>query len=331
MKTPDYSAYIKKSFELTKKYKWLWIYGALVGAGSGTSFNSNLSRTFNNIKTEQNPQNILKDIPKDAANVLGTYTTELKDWFFSIPPPKWLLFTLLMVLLIIIGITIILIVHNWARGALIKGVEMAEKEKEVNLVNTSPYGFKYLKNLIMLSLRLFFIGLILMVLVPLLWTLVFLIIKNVLIFEILWIITGVLLLFVIAFICLIMLTLINIFAERLIVIHNMDLPSAWRKAIVMSKKSILPSVLMGIVNKFIGFAVGLGSLIILGIVIGIPAYLAVKSYSTNPTFSIILVTITAMSFLIFIFISTIISSALTTFNYSNWNQLFNDYFKNNPS
>ncbi len=328
MKTPDYSSYIRASFNLVKRNKWLLIYGALAGAGGGVSLNSNFSRSLNNAKTNQNPQDILKTLPKDTAGVLGSYTSSLKDWFYSIPASKWILFALFLAILIIIGISIVLIIRNWARGSLIKGVDMAYKGEKVDLSNTSPYGFKYLRNLVLLTLRLFLVGLLLTVAAPLLWTLIFLVIKNIMILKILWVIIGILAFFVIVFIGFIFLTLINIFAERLIVLKNMDLSSAWKKAIEMSKKSLFASILMGVINKIIGLFVGLANLIVLGILIGVPAYLAVKLYSTNPAFSVFLGTVTLMSFLIFIFAASLIGAAITTFNFSNWNQLFHDYLKN---
>jgi len=48
MSTPDYSKYLKKSFELTKKNKWLWVFAALVGSGGGFSGGLNFSKLFKN-------------------------------------------------------------------------------------------------------------------------------------------------------------------------------------------------------------------------------------------------------------------------------------------
>lgn len=327
MKTPDYSNYIKKSFELVKKNKWLWIFGALVGTGGGFSLNS-VFDTFKNLNPkEKTPPDILKAIPEKTANVLGSYTSALQDWFYSIPAYKWFLFVILIFAVIVIGMIVSLIIRNWARGSLIAGIEMAEKGHMTNLKNTSSFGFKYLKNLILLSLWLLFIGICLTVITPLIWTVIFLIFRNIMIFKVLWIVVGVLTILVITFVGLIMLTLVNIYSERLIVLKDMAVIDAIKMSIKISKETFLSAILMGIINKVIAAAAGIVSLIILGIIIGIPSYLAFRSFETKPAFSIMLITFTAMSFVIFIFVSTVINSALATFNFSNWNQLFNDYFK----
>jgi len=328
MKTPDFSKFIKISIEVIKKNKWLLIFGALAGSGGGLSFNSgsDISKYFT--PKGQTEPDLIQSIPEKTANVLGTYTSALQDWFYKIPASKWLLLVLLLSLLAAIGIITVVIIQNWARGALIAGIDHASAGKNVNLASTSPYGFKYVKKLILLSLLLFLIVFSITVIAPIIWVVIFLIIKNVTPLSILWIIIGILALIAIFLMAFILTTITNAFAQRLIILKDLKVNEALQKAFVITRRTLLASILTGVVNFAFRTIVGIALIILLAILIGLPSYLVFTSLQSNPTLSVILGTFTAMAFLMFVVFSSIIGAALNVFSYSNWNQLFNEYFIN---
>jgi len=327
MKTPNFSEYIKNSFEIVKKNKWLWIFGALVGTGGSFNSGSRISDMLDKNPGQGTQNNLLKDLPKTTSGVLGDATSALSDWFSQVPTFKWVLFTLIIVLLIVMGITIALIIQNWARGALIKGLDKARQGTHVDLKNTSPDGFAYLKRLIGLSLLLGLVVFGLGVAAPFLWVVIFLVFKNIAILKILWIILGILLFIIIFVLTLLLVTIVNVFAQRLIVLENFGVRAAFKKALYISRQTLLASFLTGFINFCFRLMAGILSLVLLAISIGPSSFIAYNLWQSNPVTSVLLITLTAMSFLVFIFFSSCLMAAMNVFSYSNWNQLFYDYLK----
>jgi predicted neutral ceramidase superfamily lipid hydrolase len=121
-------------------------------------------------------------------------------------------------------------------------------------------------------------------------------------------------------------TLTNAFAQRLIVLKDFKVNEAMKKALLISRRTVLASILTGIINFAFKTIVGIAGIILIALFIGLPSYLIFTTTQSNPLLSAILVIFTALSFLIFVFISSVAGAALNVFSYSNWNQLFNEYF-----
>lgn len=327
MKTPNFSKYIKSSFKLTKKYKWLWIFGALVGGGGSTSSNSGYDFAKNlNIK-DQDPTKLFKGVPEKTANVLGSFTSVFEDWLGQIPVSKWVLFSFLILVTIVSIIILLLIVTNWAKGSLIKGIKIAETGGEVSLNRCSKEGFHYLKKLILLGILLSFIALGLTVLLPFIWTIIYLLFQNIAFLKVLWIIVGIITI-IAAFVALLFLTAFaNVYAERLIVLQDMNVIEAFKKGVAMARKAVLATVLTGAVNLGIRIAVGVASFILIAISVGVPTFASVTSYKGNPIFSLFLGIFSAVALVVIMFLSTLLNASLNVFSYSNWNQLFEDVQK----
>jgi len=326
MKTPDYTAYIKNSFSIVIKYKWLWIFGALAGSGSGFSLSRGFD-FFNNFYPDQKPLPDPSSSTEKIANVLGSTTSALKDWLQSIPISKWVILSLLLICLIIMGLLIALIIINWSRAGLIKGIDKALSENEVSLETVSPEGFKYLNKMILWSLFLFGIVLCLTTITPLLWLLIYLIIKTITFLNIIWITVGLLAIIPLFFISFLMLTIINAYAERLIILKDYSIKDALKTAVIISRKTLLASALTGLINFGFKIFIGFAGFISLFLLIGLPAYLTYRSIQTYSAFSLFLGILTVFALLIFIFISSVLGASLNVFSYSNWNQLFRDYLK----
>ncbi|HLE49150.1 MAG TPA: hypothetical protein VI819_03945 [Patescibacteria group bacterium] len=331
MKLPDYSKYIKTSFEIVKKYKWLWILGFILssstGAGSYRIANS-LSDSIENPQNleMENPLKPDENLPDMANSVLGTFTGNLRDWAVSIPIGTWVLIALLTLLLIILGISVSLLITNWAKGSLIAGLDMALTKKETpTLENTSPQGIKRLKNLIYFSLLLGLLSFGLVTVIPMVWAVIFYILKSFEILKTLWIIIGGISSVILFFAAIMLLTISRIYAERLIVLENYSPTKAWSTAIRMGKNSLIPTIVTGIVNQAITMAVGCLSIIILGVSLGVPSLITYFIYKKSGEISIILIILICLAFLLFLALSMILRATLTVFNYSNWNQLYSDY------
>lgn len=324
--TPDYSKYIKTSFSIAKNNKWLWIFAALVGSGGDVSFDWILDMFKKESGKTPQTQNLF-DFSQNPINVLGATTDAITDWLSHVPFIKWVLLVVLLILLVAIGIAAALLIRNWARAALIKSINKALDGKEVTLQNSSPYGFKYLKKMILLSLLIFALTLGLMVVIPLFWVGIFVVVQSVTVLKILWIVVGSLTFIVIMLILFALTTLVTIHAERLIVLKDYDVLDAFKTAFTASRKTMLPAVVTGIVNFVFRMVFAMLIAMAFAIFIGLPAYLCFKSTQSNPILAVTLGTATAMSFVIFIFLATIAASALNVFTYTNWNQLANDYYK----
>lgn len=326
MSTPDYSKYIRNSFELVKKNRWLWVFAALLGSSGGFSGGSNFSKLF---KDNSKPNtDALKNIPFETKKVLGDKVSYVQDWFQSVPAYKFVLLIILIILLVLIAYTIILIVTSWGKGSLIKGIDMANSGEDVNLKNVSPFGFKYLKPMIQLSLLITLAIFVTTIAVPFIWALIYLLISGIGFLKVLWIIFGIILIPAIALVLIYLSTLVNLYGERLIVLKELHAVEAFNKAIYLGKYSLFPALLMGIVNKTINYLIGLAFMILFFLTIFLPLYIPVRSFETNPSFSAFLTLVIIIAFFVFIFISIVFKASLTVFYYSNWNQLFNDVINN---
>ena len=91
---------------------------------------------------------------------------------------------------------------------------------------------------------------------------------------------------------------------------------------------MLPAIITGVVNFVFRIIFGIAVAFSVAVFIGLPTYLTVRAASSDLTLAIILGTATTMAFVIFIFVATFLSAAVNVFTYSNWNQLVNDYYKN---
>ena len=326
MSTPDYSKYLKKSFELTKKNKWLWVFAALVGSGGGFSGGLNFSKLF---KDNNKPDtDALKNIPFDTEKVLGDKISYVQEWIHSVPTYKFVLLIILIILLVLTALTIVLIIASWGKGSLIKGIDMANSGEEVNLKNVSPFGFKYLKPMIQFSLLIMLAIFVTAIAIPFMWALIFLLFFGIGFLKIVWIILGIILIPVIALVLIFLSTLVNLYGERLIVLEELHAVEAFNKAVYLGKHSLFPALLMGIVNKTIDYLIGLASMILFFITVFLPLYIPIRLFETNPSFSAFLSLVIIIAFFIFLFVSMVFKASLTVFYYSNWNQLFNDVIDN---
>lgn len=313
-----YSSIIKRSWHLTWKNKWLWVYGLIltIFGGSGGGGGGNFPNFSGSTPKE--------DLPEKTSQVLGAAT----NWLSQVPVSTWVFLGIGIFLLVIVGVAVSLIIQNWAKGALIAGLQDADNAKPVTLATTSPRGLIAFKHLIILGL--ITIGIVLAVLLAtsLLVAVGYFLLSFSKVIQTVWLgVVGATA--VIAFIIFAILTaMVTIYAERLIVLQNFSPWAAWKKGFSLGHHNFLPTAVMGIINMAIGCSVGctgaLASLLILGIPTLILLLPVINNGSQAFTAPIIIGLI--ILFLLFIHVQLLVRAALTVFNFSNWNLLFKQLY-----
>lgn len=267
----DYGKIISRSFEITRKNKWLWVMGlalAIFGGGGGSGGGSSPSSPGSLLKNITS--NASSDFPQKANQVLGASTDLFKEWFSNISPTTWILIGTGIFIVIIIWIAVSMIIKAWAGSALIYGIDRADCNEEVSLLSSSPKGIAKVKHMVIFSL------LSLVITFSVIFTSIILFVIGAVIFralgvEIFWYIAGGLS-FLLVNIFLILITgILSIYAERLIVLYNYTPWEAWKKGLSLSRGNFLPTIIMGILNSAIGCSIGCLSTAVILLVIGIPA------------------------------------------------------------
>lgn len=118
----DYFEIIKRAWQITAKYKFLWVFGLFLGISGGGGFNG---VNFNQISYTTG------DIDMDK------FTSQAHDFFFG---------NLILVIAITLFFLLILLFFIFAKiasqGALIGGVESIEENKEINFSKALKAGTK---------------------------------------------------------------------------------------------------------------------------------------------------------------------------------------------
>jgi hypothetical protein len=330
----NFDKIISRSFEITKKFKWLWVYGLVLaifsgtfssgGGGGGGNFPSFPSKTIDKI-----PKSTPVDFKNKATEVLGAATNAILDWFHSVPVGIWILIGFLVILIIILGIVIGAIVRAWAKGSLIYGLDQADREEKVTLSSTSPYGVSKIKHLIIFSIISFVIAFGLISVIVLFYAITSFIFSIVPVLMIFWmIIIGILAIFTII-LSVIMLSMVTIYAERLIVLFHYSPWDAWKKGLLLGKKNFLHTIVMGILNSALGCGAGCISSLVLLIVFGVPALIfamlifikALQIPLYIPVLGLVVILI------LYIYANYLFSAWLMVFKFSNWNLLFKEIMK----
>ena len=329
MKDIDYSKIIKRSWEITKKNKWLWVVGVVIaafggGSGSGGGGGGSSSSTSTTLPSQSPAPIPVEDIKDKTSYVLGIATDSLQNWLSNFPAINWFVIGVFIFLVILFGTVVIWILTSWAKGALIQGLEDADNEKEVTLKSISPYGISNIKKIIIFGL--ISTGMTLLVLFGALIAVGL----GFLIYSfadssstILLVLLGILLTFVFIIVIAIF-TMVSIYAERLMVLKGLSPWEAWKKGFSLSKGNFFPTFIMGIINGFIGFSVGCLGMIALLILFAIPGFLIIypifKDGFNMPSASQIFAII--VLFFLLGSINMAIRAVFTVFNYGNWNLFF---------
>jgi hypothetical protein len=272
------------------------------------------------------------NLPEKTSQVLGEKTFFLKEWFQNITLETWIILGISLTLLFIFTIALQLILTSWAKGALISGLTQAQKEENPNLLTTSPKGIAAIKNLVLLRLISLGIYFCLIFISAIFLLLTIILIKSTAGNLLITLFLAILAIFAVLFFITasIFLSMVNIYAERLVVFYSFSPWQAWKKGFNLSKSKFLPTFLMGIINQGVEIGGGCLTILLLLILLVIPGFILLKdllnnSFNHPPFFAI---GIFLLFFLFWLGIVFLIRTIITLLKFSNWNLLFEEIIKN---
>jgi len=149
---------VKESFEIAKRSKWLWIYGILLGAGSG---GINLGRSL----SSQDFQNLPGGLPDVFLNLERVFS----NWIIQLTPAQIITFFTSVTIFGLFSLTISFIISSWAQGSLIFGTDLELDGKKATLSNASPAGISNFMKLLIFNSISFLIAIVafpLLILLP---------------------------------------------------------------------------------------------------------------------------------------------------------------------
>ncbi|MGB3346565.1 MAG: hypothetical protein WBA71_04870 [Candidatus Humimicrobiia bacterium] len=309
----DYGEIIRRAWNITKKYKYLWVFGfilALFGGGGGYSSN-NLSNSFqytykrSEIALPVELQQFLFKLQNFAMKNIGLI----------------ILFAIFMIILAIAGFILYII----ADGGLIGSVKNIEAGEKNSLKDGFKTGSNYFWRMLGKNLLTGLIG-------------VFIALIFLLIFSTIYFLTpisqnkqylpenvGIILFFIILFFILmipfmIFLGILNDYSSRFIVIKNNGIIESIKNSFRLIFRNFKHTAIIALVLFTTRIIIGIISFIIF-IIIGIPAALiCFLLYKSGAIAFMIFVAILAMLFLILI--STFINGIRQTFSSSVWTLTF---------
>jgi hypothetical protein len=317
---PDFTEIVKRTYYLIKKNKWLFVYGlVLATVASGGSY-SNLRIPSDSLKDWEK---VPEEIPQEATKVLGVFTSTFTEWLGSVTWQSWFILVLSIISVLLVSVVIRIVMTGWAKGALIAGFDKAYKDQSVDLRNTTKSGFASAKSLIIFSVLAGLIGVGIVMGLVLLWLIVFLVLGNWETLRIIWAIAGGIAGAFTLIYSIILLTMINVYAERLIVLHGFQPMTAWKKALSLSRNNFLMTFLMGLINSILGSAIGCVSVLIMLVIFGIPAFIVVlPSITAQKLPSIPAIIFLVFLFIIFAYLNFLVQAVIVLFKYGNWGQIF---------
>ncbi len=323
----DYGKIVNRSWVIVKKSRWLWVYGLVLaafgaggsGGGSGGGNSGGTSKSLKNL-----PNKLPSDIKEQGQQVLGAATTAISDWFRAVPLTTWLWLLLVLLILFGIGLIVAMVLKNWAKAGLIYGLDLADKEKPVTLPSTTQTAQRNIMPLVKLGLiqtGVFLTVLTAGIVGAGIIALVVMLLKDL---PAAGAIVGILFGLILGgglIILMMMLSMIGIYADRLVVLYSYQPWDAWKKSFSLTKKSFLSIVVMGLVNSMVGCAVGCLSSVISGIVLAIPGVSLLIPVFSKGLAGLSVTTGVGLGLLVILFIqiNLVVKGLLVVFNYSNWN------------
>ena len=262
----DFKKIVKRSWEIVKHNKILWILGMLLGGASVGSGGGGGSYNFDSSDVDKirNSDFIEGD---QIISGINSFLTSLSNVIAKIPPYIWILIFVIFITVVIIGIIINLYINNWAEGAVIGLVNGAEKGEEISFRKGTIYGVRYAKRLILISIvpgLIYFLILITFGLLIVLSLFFPVPILNI----ILAIVFGLVLLFFMLTGSL-FLSLLKIISFRIVVIEDKDYLEAYKEALIFVKKAFIEIIIQGVINYGLGCGFGCLYIIFLIFLIGI--------------------------------------------------------------
>lgn len=316
--TPDWEvgSLYRQAFEITKKYKVLWLFGIVVGSGVGFNFSNSFSGS--------DFKEFFKDDKKEAlingASILGDSTSKafemLLQLFSAIPLWMHLVLGLEILVLILYLVAFWLIYRAWAEASHLEGIQTTITGQTPTIEDCSEKAFRSIKSLIWLNTIpgfLYFLTIVIVfgILITgiIIGNTLFKIIFGLLMVPtVLGTITG-----------WIILTMIMIWAPRLVVMEKHAAYEAFRKGYKITKQKFIATLLLGVFNTVLTWLLYGVIFAIMGIFV-VGGFLSLKS---NTILSVTLFVLAGTLFFVFILLSSVLSGIITTFKASVWSLAYN--------
>lgn len=308
----DISSIYKRAWQAVKNNKVLWVIGVVVMAFSGSSFSG--GGNFSNLGKSQTGSSSASASLKNVESTFSSLGNIILGLLRQIPTTTWVILAVALVVAIVVGIAVGLLIRSFAVGALIGGTYEALGGTKVGFSEIAHWGQKSWKSLAALT---FLPGLLTtFVLVVTAASGVFLItVSHSIFLGMLIVILGVFLIVAGS----IVIAVANLWAERLVVIHNLGWWAAFKEGFKMFWKNLSSTLLLGLVNTLLGCGLGCVLVPISAVVI-----LILIVFSLIPVVGLLALPVTITLGLIGLVVVTLGLGVLTAFKYATWSTLFKD-------
>jgi hypothetical protein len=314
----------RQSWALTKKYKVLWFFGAILitFAGGGASFNfpggggggsgTGSTRTLpSELASSSAGQSA---ISLEGQRILSQFGQQISNWIGQIPLSTWAFLGLGILVAMLLGLVISYVARSWVLVSLIAGINEGLDGKELTVASVAKFGFKSFRNVLWLQVV---PGTVLTLYVSCLFVLggiIFAVSNTV------GIILGAVLALPLVLVPILGVFAIQIFALRIAVLENKPGKESFILGWQMLKGHFMDAIVLGIVNAFLSAGVGCLTVSVLGLIAGLVVIIYFINHVIGVLFGTIVVGVgvIALSFAVFFW------GAYTVFNYSTWNLLYKE-------
>lgn len=304
----------EKAWEIIKKNKVLWIFGAAI-AGIGSSYSSSnfqsddfkfFEKIFQQDSVPTNPGQLTQVLGATTDSSFGQILTQL-----TANIPSYFYFLLSIEVLAVVGVMLFfgILKSAWTTGGLISGTYLASEGKSVTIRDSSEKTFPHLRSLIWLqivpSLVVFGGAVLAFGILTLVITLGPTPLK--IIFGLLAVVGFIALLYILVF-----LFFSQIWAPRKVIIDQDPAKKALFSSYKIAKKKFWAMALLALVNSILGFIVVMVPLMLIGVIFAL-GFLGFRG-NFNPVVILPLLPIIP----VFIFGFLLLSGILTAFKATVW-------------
>lgn len=270
----DYYSILRRSWEIVKKHKVLWVFGLVLasfsgstgsGGGNSSSSTKDLQKIF-----EQKDQ-IPPQTGEKISQILGAMTSDPKAFFLSliqsIPPAFWVAFVVGVVAAVLFYLVLGIFMRNWAKGALFTLAAEADANNEVSLRKGSLQGLRAWKRLFISHLILGGGFVVSFLIIGVVIAIIFGISS---IAKFLVLVPALLTIFAIFafFIALVVVMVWSVYTDLSISLEDMPWKRALKYSWHLTKKYFWQTLMMGGINIGIGCLSSIIVLVVLGLFIG---------------------------------------------------------------
>lgn len=251
----DYYSILRRSWQIVKKNKTLWIFGMTLAAiSAGSSYSSNSSSFNRGIK--DSPQNIEKTRKVLGAAIQNPQAV-FSSIFHAIPISFWVILVISFILLIGISLVLRIFISSWASSALISLSSRATKNEQINLEKGTADGLSHWKQFLYIGFVIWG-GYLSVALVLALVLLIGIFSSKAMpifgaisiVFAIFLVIGGIISIFFVI--------LWELFAKLVTAIEGYSMKNSLRFSWQITKNFFWNGILLGIINAGVGCVVGIG-------------------------------------------------------------------------